>query len=546
MNETPEDSTGGWEPNPDGTGPRTFEEMGAWLDLPIGDHTDRGYWCPSPYDVVKWYDARPELRGPELTNEEILAELEQDEDWSAEEWATWNAAGRLRAVIDEVAADVRDRIAEGDPVTPEQWQAWERFQLVPACRDVASHEGDDAVDYAVVRMMIAAGFKQEFARAYETAWSDYRKRAQKGDLLDKMPIDWLLPGEGLAAHPLPVARIKTGIQTLDDATRGGLPTGTATLVLGAPDAGKTGAAMTIADEAERQGAFVVHLAVDGGREAAEIRWGQMMGFDRRKLEDRNAEECKRFRETFFMRNVFLPDPDLLDGLMPVNTFAHIIEKARTRLHGRKVLLLLDSLQTVRPDEQDHDGPRMRIEAMLGLVRKAANIPGWLVVSTSQTNRASRRHKNDADNTDPMTAGMESGAIEHYFDVMLYLDGDAAGIQGVRVRVTKNKPGAGRKPIFNLSWSKDRARFVQPTAKTFEQETLDMVERNAAEMRDEVLTKLKKEKKALSTAGVVRLVTGREVEITKALWKLKELGLVVMVEKGGYWWSEAPPPDTSSR
>src|SRR5262249_31143861 len=122
------------------------------------------------------------------------------------------------------------------------------------------------------------------------------------------PDDWIRPGDGLAARPVPMARVSlaTVMPTLHDFTRGGLPTGSTTGIEGPPDVSKTGLAMTFADAAERQGFVIVHMTDDNGREAAEIRWGQMMGFDRTKLEEGDQTTISAFREIFAKRRVWMP------------------------------------------------------------------------------------------------------------------------------------------------------------------------------------------------------------------------------------------------
>jgi hypothetical protein len=398
-------------------------------------------------------------------------------------------------------------------------------------------------------------FLDESDRAIEREGIETDRPVQEDEVVPLQPTttpptDWIRPGDGLASSPKPVARIRTGIPTFNSATRGGPPTGSATLILGAPDAGKTGLAMTIADEAEKQGFVVIHLTPDGGREAAELRWAQMMGLDRQKLEERDPNELTRFRADFASRNVYLPDPDLIDGTKPVNTLTYVIDMAGKVHSGACVLLLIDSLQTVKPDHETHDGGRARVDAVLGHVRRAASISGWIVVATSQTNRASRRHKNEDENSDPMTAGMESGAIEHVFDLMLFLDGDAASTEGVRVRITKNKPGAGRKPIFRLKWDRDKARFSEMDAETLERETTEMVEREAAARRETLLAIVTNEPN-LSTAGVLRAARAAEIEcrndtLVLDLQALKRDRLIYDKSIGnGYYWHPGPRPDDTS-
>ncbi len=330
-----------------------------------------------------------------------------------------------------------------------------------------------------------------------------------------IPADWLRPGDGLAVRPVPTARVSLAsvLPTLHSNTRDGVPTGCVMSILGPPDSAKTGTAMEIADAAERQGFIVVHLTNDNGREPAEIRWGQRMGFDRTKLEEGDPETLATFRAAFAKRNVYMPDPDLCDDrIEPINTLAHVINQVRLLWPEARVLVLVDSIQTVVPDSGKYDNPRLRVIAVMKLLRQAASIPGWLVVACSQVNRESFKNKKESKNTDPLAAGAESTSIEHGSDLMLYLSANESGIYA---KVTKNKPGAGRKPTFGLLWDKDRAKASEPDAETFAAETLAI----AKQAREQFWTELEAivtKAPGLSTIRIKKTVKHRGADVAEAL------------------------------
>jgi DNA primase (bacterial type) len=357
------------------------------------------------------------------------------------------------------------------------------------------------------------------------------------------PPDWLRPGDGLAARPVPTARVSLAsvFPTLHSNTRDGVPTGCVMSVLGPPDSAKTGTAMEIADAAERQGFIVIHMTNDNGREPAEIRWGQRMRFDRTKLEEGDPNTLATFRAAFAKRNIYMPDPDLCDDkLEPINTLAHVINQARLLWPGARVLLLADSIQTVVPDGGKYDNPRLRVIAVMKLLRQAASIPGWLAIACSQVNRESFKNKKESKNTDPLAAGAESASIEFGSDLMLYL---SANESGIHAKVTKNKPGAGRKPTFGLLWDKERAVASEPDAETFAAEALAIAKQAREQFWAELLAIVVKEP-GLSTIRIKKKVKHRGTDVAEALDAMSaETPPRVRAEKRGngkYWYPPARP------
>ncbi len=357
------------------------------------------------------------------------------------------------------------------------------------------------------------------------------------------PADWFRPGDGLASRPVPMARVslQAVFPTLNSNTRGGVPTGSVTGILGPPDSTKTGIAMEIADTAEQQGFIVIHLTNDNGREPAEIRWGQRMGFDRTKLEEGDPETVAAFRTAFAKRHIYMPDPDLCDdNLEPINTLSHVIDRAKQLWLTVRVLLLVDSVQTVIPDTGRYESPRLRVIAVMNLLRKAANIPGWLVIACSQINREAFKNKKESKNIDPLAAGAESVSIEFGCDLMLYL---TAGEGGFFVRVTKNKPGSGRKPTFGIIWDRDQAKASEPDPETFAAEML-AIAKQARDLFWAELSSIVASQPGLSTIRVKKKVKHRGADVADALDAMSaETPPLVRFEKRGngkYWY----PPTKS--
>ncbi len=258
------------------------------------------------------------------------------------------------------------------------------------------------------------------------------------------------PAEFLRNEPRNLVRLRTLFPTLDQATRGGIPTGIVTSVLGAPHTGKTALVSQIAIRAASEGYLVVGLFKDEGRFAASVRLGQQLELDRARLENQEDAELQQFEQGLYEREIRLPDADSPDW-----TLERTIEWMDKSKIERPRLLIVDSIQSAYAScAEDKRSLREEIEAKLRLLEGAAK-RGMMVMVTSEMNRAAYRHKDPKDNIKGMAAGAESRAIEYVSRLVVSLEGDAELV--VTATLEKNSPG-GRRPAFKLKFDPATARF----------------------------------------------------------------------------------------
>ncbi len=243
----------------------------------------------------------------------------------------------------------------------------------------------------------------------------------------------------------PLVHLPTGIPSLDAATGGGLVLGSRVYLVGAPDAGKTALAVQLLDHYLGQGVTVGILAVDEEPSDVVTRLLQRRGLSRVECEQRSPATLARARE-------------LLAGApLRVYGFGLSIEAAAVDLHRvararnpddprPPCVLVLDSIQTVRAENEDPDASMNRlVTGRVAAVRAAASRYRMLVLSTSEMNRAAYKSRKAEENASDMSAAKESGAIEFSARVMLTLRSVPDVPNVVECRVTKNKHGAATRP-----------------------------------------------------------------------------------------------------
>jgi|GEM_PF-6529707 len=291
-----------------------------------------------------------------------------------------------------------------------------------------------------------------------------------------LPDGWLRAGEVLQASPLPKARFKTGIPALDEASRGGLPTGAVVVFQGEPDAGKTGLALQIALKiAMDQDVVVVIYAPDGGRENAEIRLGALLGFNATKLEERDAGEIDALREKLADRRIYFPDHSRED-----TTFASIVSDGQKIEPELPHLYLVDSIQECRAteDSDELDERRRVVEIMREMQKVTTATVPTLCLACSQTNTASFANRKPKDRTRPIAAGAESGKIAFLSSLIVHLDGDPSP-KGApdfgRAQIVKSKLG-GSKPTFGLKLDQRTTELQEIDAAIVEQDRTEQKER----------------------------------------------------------------------
>jgi KaiC/GvpD/RAD55 family RecA-like ATPase len=254
-------------------------------------------------------------------------------------------------------------------------------------------------------------------------------------------------------------RLRTGIATLDAATRGGLLAGGTIVFGGAPGAGKTMLAVTLADRFYEGGHPVAILAADEYADGLLIRLGQRRGLVRDALEAGHADARAQLAAALDPLRLLLVDQD------EENATLEDVADRLARLSTASALpgvLVVDSIQTVRVNGgDDPSSPRERIDRSLAAVKRIARVHGFLVIVTSEMARGFYRGGGQPA-TDPLAAFKESGGIEYGATLALALAPAKDDPRFVDVVIAKNRLGQ-RRP-FRLAIDFARSDMREVTAR----------------------------------------------------------------------------------
>lgn len=262
----------------------------------------------------------------------------------------------------------------------------------------------------------------------------------------------LSPGEVLLKRDSTSERYTLGIPSIDRATRG-IPAGKVITIVGRPGAGKTNLATQISLHMARNGCAVFALWADEGAEASAVRIGQMFGFNREKLEDRDSTEEDSFAS--YLRGIpyYMVDEDSPDASAEA-----LFDLAEKNANGRQVVVVMDSIQILALEEKKAGSKRAeweKINAFAKFVKRETKRRGWITIQCSQATRGAYRSKKDVDRDDPLASGGGGSGIEYQADLQLVLDGSIDDF--VRVRVAKSRIG-GANTKFHLQFDKKAATF----------------------------------------------------------------------------------------
>ncbi len=254
---------------------------------------------------------------------------------------------------------------------------------------------------------------------------------------------------GAGAMPL-----RTGFQTIDDDTRGGVRPGVIVMA-GAPGTGKTTWAAQLALQWTIAGAVVSVLAADEDPKGILIRLAQGLGFSREDLENAQPDAITRLVGELQE----MPTLKLADGAdVTIEAAAHDL---RRRARGAPAILVVDSIQTARAmGSADADGTRARIDVVVNALKAAAR-SGITVVATCEVSRAAYRSKNPAERADGLAAFKESGSIEYAAHLALVMTSVKGEVGVVDVEVVKNRWGSGKTPM-RLIQNFAKASFAETT------------------------------------------------------------------------------------
>ena len=235
-------------------------------------------------------------------------------------------------------------------------------------------------------------------------------------------------------------RLTTGLQTLDECTRGGIPLGRVITIVGPPGANKTGLATYLSDRWEADGAAVVYLAADEPADSVITRLGQLSGYAREELEAEGTEGDTiraAYAESARGRSIVVIDPDADEQARTIEHAAAVL------LHiggSRPKVLVVDSLQVAAcAAADDCDSLRERIDAKMALLRALAKT-GVIVVVLVEMSRAGYSNPDPTQRTSGLASGKESSSIEYGASLHVSLHIARGETGQIDLHVDKNRLG----------------------------------------------------------------------------------------------------------
>jgi DnaB helicase-like protein len=253
-----------------------------------------------------------------------------------------------------------------------------------------------------------------------------------------------------------VARLKTGLATIDRITRGGLLPRKVAVVGGAPGAGKTALLMQVAFTLLAAGVTVGVLAADEDADGLLIRLGQLHGLSRDALE--NGEPDARAALVKWCESVPLV---LADGDEDGGTIEELSRDVRAAAGTGPSALFVDSIQTARCATPVPKGAdvRARVNLTMAALKRAAKVDRHLVCASSEISKAAYRNKDQAEGINALSAFKESGDIEYGVAFAMVLVNRAGASELVDAEVVKNRLGPER-PKLLLRLDHQRAGVLE--------------------------------------------------------------------------------------
>lgn len=291
-------------------------------------------------------------------------------------------------------------------------------------------------------------------------------RPKKG--IQPCPSDLdLTPAQVLALMAKDADPVTTGFAPLDTRLRrGGIPPGRVISVGGPPFAGKTTLVADIALHVSKT-MPVFALFSDEGRTQAAMRIGVMMGLQLEEIDDNPEKAATKLGELMDERSIFLRKPD--DELATAeDLFDHAHKTLGPGVHA---LIILDSIQTIPARRDMDEDERQAYKAFMKLCRDKASEYGYIVLLTSQSNRASYRNRKTEENSVAIASFSGSAAIEFLSDVALVLSLPDENSEIVRVQVVKNRLVNVRARLpkaFHVKYQPESGRMVEVDEATREE------------------------------------------------------------------------------
>jgi len=324
----------------------------------------------------------------------------------------------------------------------------------------------------------------------------------------KPPSDLdLSPAAVLASMAKDGDPVPTGFAPLDARLRrGGVPPGRVISVGGAPFVGKTTVVADIALHVSQK-MPVYALFSDEGRTQAAMRMGVMMGIPLEQIEEDPAKCATRLEEALGERSITLRKPDC-----DLATAADLFDFAANRTGaGNPAMVILDSIQTIPARrELDAGSEREAYKLFMQLCRERASGNGWIVLLTSQSNRASYSRRKAEENSVAMASFSGTAAIEFLSDVALVMSLPNESDQIVKVEMVKNRlvNSQNRLPkSFNVRYDSASGRMLEVDESSLEAANAEATRIKLAPAMSAVMGELAKGQE-LSGSELERRLKGR--------------------------------------
>jgi hypothetical protein len=329
----------------------------------------------------------------------------------------------------------------------------------------------------------------------------------------------------IADRPTP-PRLAMGIDTLDEACRGGIPAGCRVVMVGAPGAGKTTLATQWTHDWAIAGARVAYLVADTVLEPILVRFGQREGLCRDDLEGISGMEPKRAAWLTLADRVAALPLLVLDGADTMLEDAIAMLGAMPG-DGPRVLFL-DSLQRIRCLAADGtDTQRARMDTILDVLRPLS-ADRISVVALSEMGRGGYA-AGDRSPIATLAAAKESGAIEYFADLQIGLRNVAGEAALIDVDTAKNR--LGTKPDLRLQLDFKRAQFTETDRPPKMDDDAKEEKRDARQEKRIAALELEVDRVVLRHAGltsktaVAALLRGREGDKYAAITRREAAGVL---------------------
>ncbi len=376
-------------------------------------------------------------------------------------------------------------------------EKWRVRRLIETCQMVAA-EGHG--DYGDSQSFIDGAERQ----IRELSWTG-RVRQAWPSLRDQI----------LTIAP-PKRRLRTGIATIDDATRGGIPMGSFVTLQAPPGAGKTTLASQLARHWAKEGETVRIYAADEGAEGWLTRIGQNEGLVREDMENGDTDARLALASKTEGWDLVIVDADGTDA--PLDDVVASLEKPS--------VIFVDLIQTARMSAASgEETPKARVDRVTTYFKHVANKHGHLVIGLSEVGRGAYRSGRAEDRVDPLAAGKESGSIESRSWMVLHLSSVKDGNGAVDAEIAKNRFGSKTK--FRLSLDRDRALFTEVD---LPEETRQSKAEKYESLKAKIVAVVRANSSLTSSNGIHRVVGGNKAETLEAVNELMELGIIGKVSK----------------